>query len=91
MEQPQKNLFNDDAAQTAQNQEPLTIEVNPIEEALNAAADIAEQIRINARATLAAKFVTVNNSEATPKFFFDVEKFEKMWNYICKEEENTEE
>jgi hypothetical protein len=90
MEQP-KNLFNDNAEQPAENQEPVNLEVSPIEEALNAAADIAEQIRINARATLAAKFVTVSNNEATPKFYFDAEKFEKMWNYICKEEENTEE
>ena len=89
MEQ-QKNLLND-TEDTKATQEPIELPFNPLEEALNAAADIAEQIRISARATLAAKFVTVNNSELEPKFSFNVEKFEKMWNYICKEEETTEE
>lgn len=65
--------------QQFQNLEIMSAVSEVVEKALASIDDIAAQIEVLARVNLAVKFITVNNSEAVPRFTFDQEKFEKMW------------
>lgn len=69
--------------QQFQNLEIMSAVSEVVEKALASIDDIGAQIEVLARVNLAVKFITVNNSEAVPRFTFDQEKFEKMWIIIA--------